>query len=128
MGAAADGLRCRTRAGCRAAGCAAGWNAAVPDPAPPQARCHPAGEQPAAGHTCKGARVLSSTSSSPPSKSVFVLQIVLAKIPDVRRQPATAKPDLECACAFIAAMRTLQVGQDAERVGDMSDVYVPTSC
>lgn len=33
----------------------------------------------------------------------------------MRRQPRTAKPDLECARAFIAAMRTLQVGQGTEQ-------------
>lgn len=37
------------------------------------------------------------------------MQIVLAKIPEVRLHSRSATPDLECARAFVAAMRTLQV-------------------
>ena len=123
MGAAADGLHCHARAGCRAAGCAAGRNAAVPDPAPPEARRHPTGQHPVAGRACKRAQFLRSAARLLQSAPVFV-QIVLARIPDVRRQPPTAKPDLECARAFIAAMRTLQVGQGQldDRGHDMSGV------
>ena len=39
-----------------------------------------------------------------------VAQFVLARIPEVRQRPAgAAPPDLECARAFVDAMRTLQV-------------------